>query len=365
MDSKSLAVASVLLMASVAGASEAPVPASEEDAAQEEAAAPPKLVIRGFGNIDYEWRDDGTPNSFSLGELDLFLTSELTEDVSVLAEVVLEPEGNQETIIDVERYQIKYAPSDLLNFALGRMHTALGFWNQTYHHGPWFQATASRPVVYSFEDHGGVLPIHEVGLKVLGAKALPGVDVEYDVSLTNGRGRTPTEITGLADLNSSKAVNLWLGLAPRGAPGLKLGGVARFDTIPKDPRVPARADSLEERILGGFATFQRGHAEVLAELIGVKHGEKRPGGRSFRTTGLYLQAAYTLGRFKPYYRFDSLDVADADPFYAPETDDVRKHTAGVRINPTTWAAFKLELGHTRPDPGESFSSLVVQVAFTF
>jgi hypothetical protein len=52
------------------------------------------------------------------------------------------------------------------------MHTPLGYWNQYYHHGAWFQATATRPEMYLFEDDGGILPVHEIGIEASGTAGL-------------------------------------------------------------------------------------------------------------------------------------------------------------------------------------------------
>ena len=46
------------------------------------------------------------------------------------------------------------------NVSIGRGHTAMGYWNQTFHHGKWFQTTTDRPAIYRFEDDIGILPVH-------------------------------------------------------------------------------------------------------------------------------------------------------------------------------------------------------------
>ena len=55
------------------------------------------------------------------------------------------------------------------NVAVGRYHTAIGYYNNAYHHGKWLQTAAERPHIYDFEDSGGLLPIHNVGVSVSGA----------------------------------------------------------------------------------------------------------------------------------------------------------------------------------------------------
>jgi hypothetical protein len=240
----------------------------------------------------------------------------------------------------------------------------LGHWNQAYHHGTWLQTTAFRPEVYRWEDEGGgLLPVHEVGIRVGGGMSGGALRVEYSASLVNGRGPTPEQVVTVQDHNTSKAVCLWLGLRPTALPGLQVGGAAVFDTIPAAPGDGSRSAELKERILGGFLVFRTPRVELLAEAFDIRH-EDESASQSWMTTGLYAQTALTAGRFKPYYRFDLVDQDQDDPFFGPEPG-IRKHTVGLRVDPWSQLAVKLELSHNRLDPGESFGAGAVQVAFTF
>jgi hypothetical protein len=322
---------------------------------------PPRLVIKGFGNVDFRNEfDTQRDQMFSLGELDLFVTSELSEKLSFLTEIVFEPAEDHEPLVDVERYQIEYSHSDLVNVALGRMHTMLGHWNQAYHHGAWFQTTAHRPEVYEFEDEGGVLPVHELGLRVSGRRAAGRGRVEYSASLTNGRGPVAHRFENLRDFDRHKAVNLWLAWALPAPAGLKAGGAVRFDRVPAaETRAP-----LSERVVGGFLTYQHSGTELLAEVLLLTHREKGGLESRFRTSGFYLQASRRLGRFTPFYRFEGLDRAPGHPYYA-SSSDLRRHVGGVRADPWPWAAVKFEVGHDAPDPGPGYASVALQAAFTF
>jgi len=349
-----------------AGAEE---PSARQGAAVEEEEEPvslSRLIVRGFGNIDWLSRSRDDPSTFVVGQLDLFLTSELADDVSLLAEIVLEAvDDPEEQIADVERFQIQYAPSDAFRVAAGRMHTVLGYWNQTYHHGAWLYTTVSRPEVYRWEDEdGGILPVHEVGLRVFGSAATSALRVEYNASLGNGRGVTPREVVTVQDPNGAKALNLWVGVQARAWPGLEVGGVAHFDTIPARPGDPARANELQERILGGFVALRRSEVEVLAEAFEIRHDDDATGG-SYRTTGLYAQAAVAFGRFKPYYRFDLIDRDEVDPFWGEAIRDLHKHTLGLRVDSWSRVVLKLEVSHNDPRSDDTFTSAAAQVAFTF
>jgi hypothetical protein len=325
---------------------------------------PPKLVVKGFGNVDYRYEFDGhDSDEFSLGQLDLFVTSALSDNLTFVAEIVFEP-GDEEKVVDVERYQITYSHSDLFNVALGRMHTMLGHWNHAYHHGTWFQTTAFRPEVYRFEDEGGVLPVHELGLRLFGSRAFSLGRIEYSGSLSNGRGPVASRFENFRDFGEGKAGTLWLAASPAFVPGLKIGGVVRQDRVPPNEADPARAVSMRERIVGTFTSYQHARSEVLGEVLLLIHREDAGAGREFRTSGFYVQASHRFGRLTPYYRFEGLDRGAGDPYY-PSSDDVRRHIAGLRVDPWSSAAVKLELSRDLPDPGPHFSAVTLQVAFTF
>jgi hypothetical protein len=55
-----------------------------------------------------------------------------------------------------------------LDIDAGRYHTDLGFFSANYHYGNWFATTVRRPLLFNWEDRGGPLPLHNVGLTASG-----------------------------------------------------------------------------------------------------------------------------------------------------------------------------------------------------
>jgi hypothetical protein len=236
------------------------------------------------------------------------------------------------------------------------MHTPLGYWNHMFHHGAWLQTTADRPLMYRFEDDGGILPVHMVGVQLAGTFNRSAGALKYSAALVNGRGHIPDEIPNVRDGNDDKAVSLWLGLAPAAARGLEFGGAAYFDTIPGVDSDP----SIDERILGGYLVYRRSGLEVLSEVSNVRHERT---GQVFETWGLYAQTGLKRGRWMPYYRFDRVEVAEGDPFLPAL--DVSMHTVGLRWDAMSWAALKGEYHREHPAGGEDVHSGRFQAAFTF
>jgi hypothetical protein len=168
-------------MASLARA-QTPARIQTADERQDELAAPgTELLVRAFGSVDWGATElPGTPNSFALGQFDLFVTASLNEWVSVLAEIVMEgSSADTRVVTDLERLQLTFRMNDHLQLTAGRYHTGIGFYNTAFHHGSYFETPIGHPRVFAFEDEGGVLPVHETGITARGTvpktgSALPG-----------------------------------------------------------------------------------------------------------------------------------------------------------------------------------------------
>src|SRR5437016_5876969 len=161
------------------------------------------LRMRGFGDITLHGdsqRHDTT--AFSLGQLNLFVTSDISEKFKFLSEIVFE--GGPDNIfgetrgennafgVDVERMVLQYSHSDYFKLAVGRYHTAIGYYNTAYHHSTWFQTTTGRPFLFQFEDRGGILPVHNFGASASGLIPSGHLGLHYVAEVGNGRAsRSP------------------------------------------------------------------------------------------------------------------------------------------------------------------------------
>ena len=106
--------------------------------------------LMGFGQLGYVSSDkaESKNNNFYIGGLDLFYTAKISERSQFLSEVLFETTAENSTVVDIERLTVQRTFSDLLKIGIGRFHTALGFWNDNYHHGSFLHKTVDRPIVY-------------------------------------------------------------------------------------------------------------------------------------------------------------------------------------------------------------------------
>lgn len=329
------------------------------------------LTIRGFGNLNARYIDNNVSenfdmgnNFFSLGEFDLFMTSRLSNRISFLGEIVFEFES-EETEIDPERLIIRYDVNNLLKINVGKFHLPIGYWLPTYHHGVWLQTTIDRPDIFNFEDKGGPLPSHAVGAMLSGSALLEGFDLNYTCAISNGRGVNTTQIQVIDDRNDKKALSLQLEVQPHIVEGLRLGPSIYYDVIPEDKTNPNRESEIREIIYGGHIVYTIENIELLTEAFEINHDEFSGG--AFNTFGGYAQFAYTIDKFKPYYRYDYIDYSNDDPFYRnSEFDflDTKKHTVGLRYELSHFNALKFEYSHGVFDD-EDVNIVGLQTAFAF
>ena len=126
-----------------------------------------------------------------------------------------------------------------------RVHTALGYWNLTYHHGLLLQPTIRRPEALRFEDNGGILPIHNVGLAGGGRVFAGDWSFDYTANLANGRGPDRTKVQNGTDANDEKAIVV--NLVGTYTDRLSVGVSFYDDDIPPDPAVPGREGTTARR----------------------------------------------------------------------------------------------------------------------
>jgi hypothetical protein len=335
------------------------------------------LRIRGFSDITFHGNNhlhDSPqcqaytcfPSSFTIGQLNLFVTSDLSERFKFLSEIVFESDEFNNFGVDVERMLLQYSHSDYLNVAVGRFHTAIGYYNTAYHHSTWLQTTTGRPFLFEFEDKGGPLPTHNVGVSLSGHIPSGAVGLHYVVEVGNGRasrsyvpplGQDATAVQSYVDENAHKAFNVALFARPDTIRGLQVGFSAYRDVLQ-----PGVALHIGETILAAHAVYIDSNFEWLNEALVIRHTPQ--GGRVFDTPGWYTQISKRFGSYRPYFRYQYMNAADSEPLF-PDIGLRAGPSLGVRYDPTDFVALKLQYDYTAVRANPAISGLALQAGFTF
>jgi hypothetical protein len=356
-----------------------PLPASPDEGGHTmELPGGPDLKIRGFLDFNLGLGSAAnaliypltTPpstihNSFQFGELDLFMSSRISSTLSFLGEVILGSDATNNWGLDVERAQINYKPSEFLQLSAGRMHTMIGFYNTAYHHGTWFQTTTGRPYMYYFEDSGGILPVHIVGLEASGLVPRSGkLNAHWGVQVGNGESSAFLSVSGinpvqnfLSDKNH-KAFNISGFIKPDWARGLQIGANFYSDT-----RVPIGFARVNNSIPGLYLVYIKSPWEFLSEFeLQRDHAFGSP--VTYNTPLGYAQISHKFGEYRPYFRWQEVNVPTGDPLYSA-AGRYEGPSFGVRMDFTSFAALKVQYNRIYTRNPLPLNGVDSQIAFTF
>ena len=309
--------------------------------------------FRGFMDVNFAVNDSA---SFRLGKFDLYNTSRVSDRISFLSEVISEVEEDGKIKVHIARIIATYEYDNYLKFSMGRVHTAIGMWTSLYLHSTVLQPTADRPLLFKFEDEGGILPTHSNGASVSG-DFIGKYKFGYQVMVANGIGSTD-----FADNNKGKSFNASFSLNP--IKPLKLGVAMFTDKItagtPTMHDLPLAAD-MRQSFVTGSVDFTKGKFRFITEYvylindmdsIDVQH-----------TQGFYAYAGYSIGKITPYARYDWLEPSNTDPYF--ELADIRQFLGGLRYDFNYKTNLKLEYTHTDIEGNTGANIVRVQWGIAF
>jgi hypothetical protein len=333
--------------------------AATHDAHQDMPTGTPRMQIQGFADVNYRASDEkGTTNAFFLGQLDLFLTSRLSEKFSVLSELILEAGPDNAFTFEIHRLLLKYSMNDYFNLSAGRYHTAIGYYNTAFHHGSFFQTTANRPFLFAFESRGGILPLHNVGLSITGRIPSAPLGLRYVAEIGNGRAARPgaRPVQTAVDENNGKSFNLAIFSRPSQVPGLQTGFSVYHDRL-TPPGVPP----VSQTIMAGHLVYQNARTEFLNEAI-VFH--QAQAGRVFYIPGFYTQFSRRFENVRPFFRYQYVNVPSDDPIYRA-VGRRNGPSVGFRYDLSDFVNFKAQYERTSRRRLSALDELILQLSFTF
>jgi hypothetical protein len=322
-----------------------------------------RTQIRGFVDA-LAYYQNGKMN-FGLGEQDLFITSEITERLSFLGETVFKysPESSTDFDISVERIILKYNYSGNHSVLLGKHHTPINYWNDTYHHGRVFFPTIDRPLLFA----QGIIPLHTTGVSLQGQN-LGRLRFGYDAMVGNGIGSGD-----VVDNNPFKSVTLAAHIKP--TDGMRIGASYYHDAISKGSVVHNHSggptltalNRINQDILTGSLSYNDSvftkKFELLVESSMVNNRSDSLGVQRALATYAYVGLRVTE-KIIPYIRVDDIRFANNREVYFM-SNNTQSFVGGLRYELSYLAVFKLEYQHANSPLYVTPDKVTFQVAVGF
>lgn len=334
------------------------------------------VAVHGFADLGYESSnkavEDGRKRGFKLGNVDFYLVPELGGRLKSLVELAFEYGEDGSLGTDLERLQIGYQVSDNLLVWAGRFHTPYGYWNNAFHHGAQIQTAVTRPKMVAFEDQGGILPAHLVGLWAAANARVGEGKAELDVYAGNGNRL----VDGVLDYNAVKDDNrnMLVGFNARYRFGGELDGLTLGSHgLRQQVNAYAAGSQLGRSrvsMLGAYGVYDSHDWEIISEyyhfsdldLLG--HGGRRGSWAGFVQLGKTVGADLT-----PYARYEKANLDQGDSYfqYQDSGRSYQRKVVGVRyeVNPKAVLKFELNRSDESKDGGQKYNEARVQVGTRF
>jgi len=382
----------------------------------------PSLQVYGYADFTYSallisqqnrWAQIYHPYpSFAVGNLNLYLSSELGPSWRALSEVRFTylPHGNEPVVDGVtkkvdtratdyaeferpipvggvisERAWLEYALNDYATFRGGQWLTPYGIWNVD--HGSPTLIGTHRP----FTVGEALFPERQTGLELHGAYSLKATKLGYHLTLSNGRG----PVDSYHDFDRNKAVGGRLFVETRAIPGTLTVGTSFYKGLYTDRAEINAVDSssgeavlsitrpitsqYHELSLAGDAKWEWQKLQVQSELImnevAYDVREQKPSlvgpflTADFRRWGVYGLVAYQLPWLPvmPYVIVEYYNFSNR-----PEVPAAYGTYLGLNIRPIPRVTLKAQYTHGTFDGlgslgfgRDSISFLELQAAWSF
>lgn len=345
----------------------------------------PKMTVIGFGDmglgfLHFQSLDE---QGFYVGAQGFTFTSQINDRLSFLLETDFHLHAQPFTPFDtfehfhLQRANLTYTFSDLLKVTAGKIHTAFGYYNQTYHHGTYLESSIYRPDIIEFEvgdilldrRAGGYLPTHTVGLEFAGTKGfLEAGDVNYVLGVSNGRSPLTASIETNRNTNDTLAFNVQLAFKPELVEGLRIGMDYYLDKIPQrvEPfAAPVRRGDIREHIFGVHAAYFYDKTEVIAEVYAIRQHDKGINADTVDSGGFFQTAYQLTEKWRPYFRFDYLDTNASRYFTGSQLRKDSTYSVGVRWDALVWNAIKFEYRYRADQMTDDSHTVSVNTSYTF
>jgi hypothetical protein len=323
--------------------------------------------------------------NFNTGNFVLFITSQLSERISVLSEVSFD-NSSSKFDFEVQRLMMRYYVKDYFSIRVGKMFTPIGYWNNQFTLGLVLQPTIQRPLAIRPVSDGGVLQYRDAGIQFEGEN-ISSARFSYKVLFGNGVGYYGSNDKG----DNHIAATVQVGAEP--IEGLKILASGMFDRIEKGKSNPNGSisslpdDGKLQLLVASVAYMNPAKKfEFIGELLSQKSTFDNVG--TYNSHSYYAYAGYKIAdKITPYLLYNSTQAGESkttgDPYFSPIPVKIELLTLGVRYKINSSFIGKLEyevnnqkyfyqnitMGSVKLDDGFTntlqTNSLRMQLAFVF
>jgi hypothetical protein len=308
--------------------------------------------IKGFADALASYEKDKT--SFGFDEQDLFITSELSDRISFLGESVFKytPSTPTDFSVSIERLIIKYNIQGNNNIILGKIHTPINYWNDTYHHGRVFYPTIDRPLLFAAD----IIPLHTTGIGIEGHD-FGKLKFGYNVFVGNGLGSAP-----VIDNDKRKSITLAIHIKP--ADKLQIGVSYYNDAVSKGATVENKTINwkVNQNLYTGSVAYFGNKFELLAEATYANNKTDSTGSKN--TFAPYIYTGYRVTeKLVPYIRVDYLHYQTGEILF--NKNNTTSIVGGIRYEINYLAVIKLEYQYQHAEIEGNTNSITAQFAIGF
>ena len=322
----------------------------------------------GIGNHNAEFPQY---HGADIAELDFFLTPNLGSRTRALFELNFEVGQDGAVNVDLERAQLGYQLGDSTTIWAGRFHTPYGYYNTAFHHGQEIATSLRRPRFLEFEDHGGVMPAHTVGLWLTSTQRVGDQKMTFDAYVGNGQ----RIVNGTLDMNNAgvqQGSSIFGGnvgwLLGGALDGLKVGVDAFQTRIANQDVSPWYFTQV--RSFGPYVAYDTDSWENIAELYFFNNEDlTAPTGHHHSDAG-FVQLGYrAAGRLTPYTRYERGSFQQSDNYFAAQEygDSYDRYALGVNFAIDLQSVLKFELAETHISDRDvsTYYDVLLQYAIRF
>jgi len=146
-------------------------------------------------------------------------------------------------------------------------------------------------------------------------------------------------VKNIVDENNHKAFNVALFARPEGVRGLQTGF-----SVYRDVLEPNTSPRVGQTILAAHAVLVRSNYEWLNEAMLIR--ESIFGGdKVYNTPGFYTQVSKQFGSWRPYLRYQYVNVAKNNPIF-PDVGLQHGPSVGIRYDASEFVALKFQYDYT-------------------